>query len=1128
MDFNVLGPVTVTEGSDSLNIGGPKQRTVLAMLISRAGQPLTADAIGQAVYGDDASARSRRAVQTYVSSLRSVVGEVIVKDGAAWSLVADRAAVDATRFEDLYESARALGADAAAEVLREALAMWRSDPYSGVEAHGLLDGEITRLGGLRIGVQQARIDADLESGRDSDLAGELEALVAEHPYQERFRAQHMLALYRAGRQGEALRSYRQMREFLVDELGVDPAPELQQLEQRILEQDDSLLLTAQRSTSSSAPPETQSRLSGPARAQKLLEREDELDLLAGVLAELGSSGGRVVLVHGEAGIGKSALVREFLALHGDEANVLFGSCDDLLTPQPLGPFWDIAREEPSLFEALENGNRPGVLAAALDLLARPQRPTVLVVEDTHWADEATLDAIKFLGRRIVTSNSLLVVTYRDEEFDFEHPLRGVIGDLSPDGVVRIQLGGLSREAVSSAIAGSDLDAGQVFEATDGNPLLVKEMAAVEGDTIPASVQDSVMARVGKLTAHAHEGLTILSVIPERITTEEISQLIGGTQGWLVECERRGLVEVGDGFVRFQHELIRRAVEQTLTPSEKVALNAMVLQSLPRDTDPARMVHHAVEAHDIAALVEFAPAAARAAAAVGSHREAVEHYRQLNPHIDRLAAEIKGPILDAWAGEEGAVRYVSGGTPSLSEAIRVNGLARAHYRQRGDRPAESAALAYEVRLCHWSGQRSRAEQHAREAIEVLGPDPAGRDLARALDANALMAGGRDNDACLELVERALEAAGPDIDDSVLSTCLKRKGFIAHLTNYPAGRASFEEAAQLAQTIGDWTSAWVVIVDHASLAIEFRDFPAAADLLERALAIAQRDEQPVGVPYTMVLSATLLDFKAEWEQAEDLARQHLQEDYHRINTYTLPVIGVIEARRALPTAAATLEQAWEAVCRNGEVDREAAGAAAIAEHAWIYGRAVVPIFELTAVLEAAIGFGLKWSSGSVAMWLWKLGELAGAPDGIAEPYRLVIEGEPMAAAELWAEIGCPYERAIALAHGDTNARLEALEIVEALGATAVAAKLRQELSDQGVAAPSGWGAETKDHRVDLTARQAEILSLLAEGLSDVEMADRLFLTPRLVEHHLAALMSKLESSSRKEALATAAEFGLLASS
>ena len=134
-------------------------------------------------------------------------------------------------------------------------------------------------------------------------------------------------------------------------------------------------------------------------ASMLLERDQELDLLAGLLAGVGS-GGKVVLIRGEAGIGKSSLVREFGATHCDEAHVLVGFCDDLLTPQPLGPLWDIARDEPSLVEALEGGDRLGALKGCLDLMCRSPRPPVLVIEDTHWADEATLDAIKYLGRRI--------------------------------------------------------------------------------------------------------------------------------------------------------------------------------------------------------------------------------------------------------------------------------------------------------------------------------------------------------------------------------------------------------------------------------------------------------------------------------------------------------------------------------------------------------------------------------------------------------------------------------------------------------------------------------------------------------------------------------------------------------
>lgn len=243
VQFNVLGPVTVVDGREPLNTGGPKQRTVLAMLIADVGRPVSNDVIAEAVYGENSPKRARRRVQVYVSTLRSIVGDVIVKEGGGWALRVDRSQVDALRFEDLYESVRGsdeIPPESVAQVLREALALWRGHPYSDVESHGYLEAEVFRLAELRVAVQAARIDADLESGRHADLIGEIEGLISEHPYLEQFRAQHMLALYRAGRQREALRSFEEMRTLLVEELGVDPTPELQELEQRILEQNDSL------------------------------------------------------------------------------------------------------------------------------------------------------------------------------------------------------------------------------------------------------------------------------------------------------------------------------------------------------------------------------------------------------------------------------------------------------------------------------------------------------------------------------------------------------------------------------------------------------------------------------------------------------------------------------------------------------------------------------------------------------------------------------------------------------------------------------------------------------------------------------------------------------------------------
>ena len=155
----------------------------------------------------------------------------------------------------------------------------------------------------------------------------------------------------------------------------------------------------------------------------LYERGTKLATLASLVDGLDSRGGRVALVRGEAGIGKTALVTAFLAEHAESSHLLIGACDDLTTPQPFAAIWDIGRQEPSVLGPLRTDDRRGVLDALLELLSRPLRPTILVIEDTQWADEATLDTIQSLGRRIARSHGLVVLTYRDGEVDVDHPLR---------------------------------------------------------------------------------------------------------------------------------------------------------------------------------------------------------------------------------------------------------------------------------------------------------------------------------------------------------------------------------------------------------------------------------------------------------------------------------------------------------------------------------------------------------------------------------------------------------------------------------------------------------------------------------------------------------------------------------
>jgi DNA-binding CsgD family transcriptional regulator/tetratricopeptide (TPR) repeat protein len=853
----------------------------------------------------------------------------------------------------------------------------------------------------------------------------------------------------------------------------------------------------------------------------LLEREHDLDLLDDLLADIDSSGGQVVLVRGEAGIGKSSLVREFISTHEEDSHVLIGWCDDLSTPQPFGPFWDIARSEHSLTGPLEDAGPRELFGAVMDLFSRTLRPTIVVLEDTQWADEATLDAIRYVGRRIERSNGLLILTYRDGDVDFDHPLRGVIGDLPPASVARIRLEALSAGSVAEMLRGSELDADEIIAVTDGNPFLVTQIALAGGDVIPSSVQDSVVTRVRKLSPEAQELLRLLSVIPERIPRLDILELAAEMDGALAEAERRGLLDDEGGFVAFRHDLIRQAVESTMTTAETVARNLTVLEALPPDTDPARLVHHAEQANDVLLLVDLAPRAAAAAFAVGSYREARDHFRHLSHYLDRIDSDLKGPILDQWAEAE---RF----TGNYDEAIRLNEMAITHARDLHDRSSESKALTFAALYRHRTGQGSAAKQYAREAVDVLGPEPDDQDLARALEISGYLAMmDYDSAATLLLVEETLEVAGPNIDERILIRSLIHRGIAMNHTNYPEGLASLNEARTRAEAAGYLSEMIRAIANAANCALEARDMATAMDYMQMARTPPGYDDEAEGNPYIAALHSSVLELKGDWSAAEHLASESRDSGDQLFSSKLIAttVLGAIDGRRGRSNARASVHDAWERAVAAGAKDLLTSAGAVLAEYGWISGDADIPISEIKEAMAAGIDVGLSWNSGNIALWLWKLGKITDAPDGIAEPYRLTIEGESIAAAEQWAEIGFPYEEAIALAHGDQTARLEALIQLETLGADAVAAKLRQELRTQGVAVPSRRSPKAADHGARLTARQAEVLSLLAERRSNAEIADQLFLSPRTVEHHVAAVMSKLDASSRKEAVEAATHRGLL---
>ena len=243
VQFQVLGPLRVLDGEKELQPGGPKQRSVLAILLANANQAVSIDRIIDGVWGAAPPEAGRHTVQAYVSSLRSDLGLTIERVGDAYRLSVEAADFDVMRFESLVEEGRSLrpvDPAAASDLLVGALRLWNGRPYADLPGQDIFQSEITRLDELRLAALEERIEADLAAGRHAVVVGELEVATREHPFRERLYALSMLALYRSGRQAEALRVYRRLRELLAEELGIDPAPDLQELEQRILRQDSGL------------------------------------------------------------------------------------------------------------------------------------------------------------------------------------------------------------------------------------------------------------------------------------------------------------------------------------------------------------------------------------------------------------------------------------------------------------------------------------------------------------------------------------------------------------------------------------------------------------------------------------------------------------------------------------------------------------------------------------------------------------------------------------------------------------------------------------------------------------------------------------------------------------------------
>lgn len=860
---------------------------------------------------------------------------------------------------------------------------------------------------------------------------------------------------------------------------------------------------------------------------ELLEREQLLGDLETILSDVTDGNGRFVMVSGEAGIGKTSLVERFTETNQNQARVFWGACDSLFTARPLGPLYDIANQSQSRLLALldEEASRAAIFNAAIGELAQGRAPTIVVIEDVHWADEATLDLLKFLGRRISKTTSMLIVTYRDDEVGPDHPLRLVFGDLPNRSVARIRLVPLSRGAVDKLAERAGRQVENLFAVTGGNPFFVTEALASKESGVPVTVFDAVTSRAARLSPQARALLELVSVIPSRAEMSLLNEAKVLDRDALEECLVAGVLRSEGDAVAFRHELARLAIEESIPAPRRQSLNAVVLKAmLNRGSEPflPQIVHHACQAGDGAAVLKYAPEAARKAAALNAHRQAASHYERALRYADSLTPKERAGLFECRSYE----CYL---TDQMEEAAKARRKALDIWKELGDDCKLGDNLRWMSRLTWYLGKKTEAETYSSQAVSILEKLPPGPELAMAYSNRAQlhMLADETQEAVL-WGERAIELAEKLGATDTLVHALNNVGTAELLASNERGRAKLEESLRLALENNFEEHAARAFTNLGSAAVRERNYRLAKRYQDDGIVYTSEHDLDSWKLYMVGWRARVHFEQGNWDGAADDAELVLR--HHKVSAITrisaLSVLGHLRVRRGDPDAARILNEAQELAMKTKELQRIAPVATALAEAAWLKGDHEKVISEARAVLEMAKDQNDPWLQGEFAFWMWRAGSGSETIENIAAPYALQMSGDWRAAAEAWKEIGCPYDEAVALTFGDERAQREALEIFEQLGAGPAAERLRQALRATGVRGiPRGPRSSTKENPAGLTNRQVEVLELMAKGLGNNEIGEHLFISTRTVDHHVSTILSKLDAHTRAEAVSLALQRGLI---
>ena len=860
----------------------------------------------------------------------------------------------------------------------------------------------------------------------------------------------------------------------------------------------------------------------------LIERESFLALLQQHFEAISGGEGHCIFISGEAGIGKTALVKYFCKQRAGECNIYQGACDDLFTPRPLAPLYDVLWQvNKELSPVHPSGEeRSALFANFFQEISAKKGKSIIVFEDLHWADEGTLDFIRFFARRIYQLPCLFILTYRYNEIHSGHPLRNVLGQLSPDSFTKILLIPLSKQAVVEMAMQKGYSGEDVYSISEGNPFYVNEILASYSPGVPDNIKDAILSVYERQKKGTKNAWQIWSILPEGLEIEHIARI----KIWwdINHCFAIGVIIVQNGNVVFKHELYRRTIEESLTPLKRIEMNKIILQlflkTFEEKGEIERILHYAKNANERELVAKYAPKAAVKAASIGAHKEASKLFLTAIEYSQGDDTNQLATLYEAYAYE----CYLSN---QIKEAIVFTEKVLNIRKGNSDVEKTGDSLRFLSRLWWFDGNGKQAASFGQQAIEVLEGEPASPTKAMAFsNMSQLKMLSDEADECIMWGEKAIEMAKELGNEEILCHALNNVGALQMCipSTEQKGIMLLKQSLEIALKNAYHEHAARAYTNLSSGSVKIKVYTFARQTLDEGIHYCEEKDLNSWTDYMLSWKARLLLETGDWKEAYSIADNLIKNENQpaTIKITALIVVAKVLMRKGEKEASAILQEAKTKSVETMELQRVIPLMIALLEYEWLTGKMIIENNDIEVTAALLQRSGINQERNEYAFWMKKAGRHFIHSKEIEAAYDINSAAKVLQAAAFWGKSCCPYEQALVLFEGNENDKRKAITIVQDLGAAAVYEKMKQEMRNAGIKnIPRGIRQSTRSNIALLTGREMDILQLLKEDLQNKEIAAQLFISPKTVDHHISSILFKLDADSRSKAVTEAVRRGIL---